>query len=80
MESLMGVQRQLIELIGPSPDSLVMPTRRRIFNYIVDHDEDKAVQEMERNIVALHKRYLATKPKSAPAPAPASPKLKRKLG
>jgi len=61
MDALMSIQSQLIELLGPSPDALVMPSRRRIYDHILAHEEDKAAAEMERNIAALHERYLADK-------------------
>jgi DNA-binding FadR family transcriptional regulator len=57
MDSLMAVQAQLLQLLGPSPDDLVMPSRRRILKYVAARDEEKAVAEMERNINALHVRY-----------------------
>ncbi|RYF40291.1 MAG: FadR family transcriptional regulator [Comamonadaceae bacterium] len=59
MDALMAIQSQLIELLGPSPDALVMPSRRRIYDLIVARDEAGAAIEMERNIGALHERYLA---------------------
>jgi GntR family transcriptional repressor for pyruvate dehydrogenase complex len=63
MESLLAIQRQMIELLGPSPDSLIMPARRRIFNYVAAKDEENAVLEMERNIAALDKHYLSRRSK-----------------
>jgi DNA-binding FadR family transcriptional regulator len=61
MDSLMTIQSQLIELLGPSPDALVMPSRRRIYDLILARDEEGAVRETERNIALLHERYLADK-------------------
>jgi GntR family transcriptional repressor for pyruvate dehydrogenase complex len=78
MESLMAVQRQLIELLGPSPDVLVMPARRRIFKYLAARDEKNAVLEMERNIAALDKRYLSSRSKLARTSQLVETSLKRK--
>jgi len=59
MDALMAIQSQLIELLGPSPDDMVMPARRRIYEHVAARNEEKAVKEMQRNIEILHKRYLA---------------------
>jgi len=67
MDALMTIQSQLIELLGPSPDSLVMPSRRRVYDLIVARDEDSAATEMERNIDALHERYLSAEVGQKPA-------------
>jgi GntR family transcriptional repressor for pyruvate dehydrogenase complex len=59
MDALMTIQSQLIELLGPSPDEMIMPSRRRIYDLIEARDEEGAAHEMGRNIDALHERYLA---------------------
>lgn len=59
VDSLMAVQLQLVDLLGPSPDALIMPSRRRIYELIARRDEDAAALEMQRNIEALHERYIA---------------------
>ena len=75
MDSLMTIQSQLIELLGPSPDVLVMPSRRRIYDLILARDEEGAVKETERNIALLHERYLADKAgKVAPKDNAAGPR------
>jgi GntR family transcriptional repressor for pyruvate dehydrogenase complex len=77
MDSLMTIQSQLIELLGPSPDALVIPSRRRIYDLILARDEEGAVKETERNIALLHERYLADKAgKVAPKDNAASLRLK----
>lgn len=68
MDALMTIQSQLIELLGPSPDSMIMPSRRRIYDLIVARDEEGAAIEMERNIDALHERYLTAKVGQEPKP------------
>ncbi|MES2978448.1 MAG: GntR family transcriptional regulator [Pseudomonadota bacterium] len=60
-DALLSIQAQLIEVLGPSPDALVMPARRHIYEQILARNEKKAAAEMERNINALHERYLADK-------------------
>lgn len=74
MDALMAIQSQLIGLLGPSPDALIMPSRRRIFDLIVACDDQGAAEEMERNISALHERYLTAK--AGPAPKPRTAKGK----
>ncbi len=58
IDALMTIQLDLIQVLGPSPDKLIMPSRRKILKYITARDSDKAAAEMERNISALHARYL----------------------
>lgn len=59
MDALMTIQSQLIELLGPSPDAMIMPSRRRIYDLIKARDEEGAANEMGRNIDALNERYLS---------------------
>ena len=71
-DALMEVKAQLIELglLSPTPNELVMPSRRRITEYVAAGDEDKAVAEMERNINNLQLRQLdAARPVAAARPA-----------
>jgi DNA-binding FadR family transcriptional regulator len=82
VDELMTIQSQLVELLGPSPDKMIMPSRRRIYDLIVARDEEGAAIEMGRNIDALHERYLSaeagqvTQPAKANKPNPA-PKPKK---
>ena len=68
MDALMTIQSQLIELLGPSPDAMIMPSRRRIYDLIAARDEEGASIEMKRNIDALHERYLSAKVGQEPKP------------
>ena len=82
VDALITIQSQLVELLGPSPDKMIMPSRRRIYDLIVARDEEGAAIEMGRNIDALHERYLSaeagqvTQPAKANKPNPA-PKPKK---
>lgn len=64
IDALMTIQLDLIQVLGPSPDKLIMPSRRKILKYIAARDADKAAAEMERNIAVLHTRYLTGKGQS----------------
>ena len=71
VDALITIQSQLVELLGPSPDKMIMPSRRRIYDLIVARDEEGAAIEMGRNIDALHERYLSAEAGQVKKPAKA---------
>lgn len=61
-EALSEMQSQLLELIEPAPNSMVMPSRRRLLGHLLARDEDAAASEMESNLRALRRHYRAQRP------------------
>ncbi len=57
-DAVVNVMGQVIVLIGPAPNSLVMPSRRRLLEAIEKRDAATAMQEMEENLWQLRRFYL----------------------
>ena len=57
-DAVVNVMEQVIVLIGPAPNSLVMPSRRRLLEAIEKRDAATAMQEMEENLWQLRRFYL----------------------
>lgn len=58
MNSVLDLLPPIIAAVGPSTDSAVTRSRRRLLARLRDRDAEGAVQEMERHLHRLHKRWL----------------------
>jgi len=57
-DAVVNVMEQVIALIGPAPNSMVMPSRRRLLEFIEKRDVEAAGREMEENLWQLRRFYL----------------------
>jgi GntR family transcriptional regulator, transcriptional repressor for pyruvate dehydrogenase complex len=57
-DALVNVMEQVIALIGPAPNSMVTPSRRRLLEFIEKRDVEAAGREMEENLWQLRRFYL----------------------
>jgi len=57
-DALVNVMEQVVALIGPAPNSMVMPSRRRLLEFIEKRDVEAAGREMEENLWQLRRFYL----------------------
>lgn len=58
MNSVLELLPPIIEAVGPSRDSAVMTSRRRLMEKLRERDADGAVAEMEKHLQRLHQRWL----------------------
>lgn len=58
MNSVLDLLRPIVAAVGPSTDSTVTQSRRRLLARLRAGDADGAVREMERHLHRLHKRWL----------------------
>jgi GntR family transcriptional repressor for pyruvate dehydrogenase complex len=58
MESLMAVFGQFIAQIGPSDNSFILASRRRLMKLLRARDADGAVAEMRKSLIRLQTKYL----------------------
>jgi GntR family transcriptional regulator, transcriptional repressor for pyruvate dehydrogenase complex len=75
-DSLLEIQRQMLEVVPAAPNSAIVPSRQRLLGYILNRDEDMAAQEMESNLRALQQHYLAER-ESKPSARQSSPRKSR---
>ena len=58
MNSVLELLPPIIAAVGPSRDSTVMQSRRRLMDKLRERDADGAAAEMERHLRRLHQRWL----------------------
>lgn len=59
MKGVMSVMADFIEQIGPSENSFILPSRRRLLKHLRARDVEAATREMTKSLVRLHDQYLA---------------------
>jgi len=59
MKGVMGVLADFIQQIGPSDNSFIIPSRRRLLKHIRARDTSAATTEMTKALKKLHVQYLA---------------------
>ena len=64
--ALNEIQTQLLQVLKPAPNEMIMPSRRRLLKYLLERDEKKAVAEMQSNLLALLKHYLSQRLSKSP--------------
>jgi GntR family transcriptional repressor for pyruvate dehydrogenase complex len=60
-DALLEIQSQLIQVLTPAPEKLVMASRRRLLRHLQVRNEEKAAQEMENHLKMLQRYYLQEK-------------------
>lgn len=70
MDSIMEVMRQFVGTLGAgvSPNSYVMPSRKRLLAHLRARDADAAEAEMTKHLKRVHKNYLSQLEAASPAP------------
>lgn len=58
-DALVDIHKHMLEVLSPISDSVVMPSRRRLLKHLIARDADKAAAEMEAQLKALQRHYLA---------------------
>lgn len=59
IQGVMSVLAEFIQQIGPSENSFILPSRRRLLKHLRARDAEAATKEMTKALVRLHDQYLA---------------------